>query len=686
MSEEEATDPALGKKRDAGSGEPERVAGRYVVDRLIARGGMASVFKAEQVDLGRPVALKILRPPEPPASTAAFEERFRDEARALAALSHPHIVAVHDFGQTDDGRCFLAMDYIEGKRLSDLLRDGPLPPRRAILLMLQVCGALQYAHQRGVVHRDLKPSNLIVQTGADGTDQVTVVDFGLAKVGGGDTPKRSKAKGKGKHKGKGDAADAEETIQGSPHCMAPEQVKGWDGDARSDVYAIGVLLHRCISGRYPFHGDSPQATLLLHLNEAVPSLSDHVAGAYPDVVVPDGLDAIVARCLAKQPKDRFPDMAMLVATLAPLVGVSPEDYLRGTTLTPADAPTESNEIDDGEPSEALAAVRAAPPVAPGAAAAKGKGKGKGKAAAPKAQAAAKDPPAAPPPPPPATTADRPRPSVALIAALAVGLIGAGVVAGRGAAGMVTSGSERGPVASAATPPPKPPAPTPPARPTPPPASAPPPAAVEAEATPPTPPEPAAVAPPAAPPPQAEPPPAPKPAPAPPPKVEPVPPPKAAPPPKPKAAEPAPVAVNTPAPKAKVIVPTGTSSSGSGSTASSEPSEPPAPLPPPGPSTLKPPPTDGSWAEQRADAFQAYNAGLTAARNGAWAQARGSFFTAQDLLPHPATAFNIALTYEAQGEIRKALHWYRVYGDGSPARAREVSARVRSLEAQALSGG
>lgn len=277
---------------------PRRIAGRYVVDRMIARGGMAVVYLAQHADLRRNVALKILRPPEEDDNPVDFEDRFRLEAQTLAGLDHPNIVTLHDFGELDDGRCFLAMEFVDGPRLSDLVKQGPLPAEHAIRLMMQVCSALRYAHKRGVIHRDLKPSNLLIRTHDDGSEQVKVVDFGLVKL-----------------------TDAEQSmtraglVLGSPHCMSPEQVRGQDVSPATDVYAIGVLLFRTILGQYPFHGSNPAATMMAHLNGSVPTFF----GTAPDVQVPEGLEEIVRRCLEKDPAKRYPSMTELMADLASTV-------------------------------------------------------------------------------------------------------------------------------------------------------------------------------------------------------------------------------------------------------------------------------------------------------------------------------------------------------------------------------
>ncbi|MEN0068308.1 MAG: serine/threonine-protein kinase [Myxococcota bacterium] len=290
--------------RDA-TGEGAVVAGRYKVDRLIARGGMATVFRAHQVGLNRPVALKVLSPPPDPDDSAAFEERFRLEAETLAQFDHPNIVTLYDFGRTSSGQFYLAMEYIDGPRLSDMLKQGPLHAQDLLPLMIQVCMGLRYAHRRGAVHRDLKPSNLLIKIGDDGEQHVKIVDFGLVKL-----------------------TDDDQTITrtglilGSPHCMAPEQVRGVDVDHRADIYAIGVLLFRCLTGEYPFHGANSAATMIAHVNEPAPRMRQII----PGIDLPDGLEDVVEICLQKNPANRFQSMNDVIDHLAVSMDVSPDAF------------------------------------------------------------------------------------------------------------------------------------------------------------------------------------------------------------------------------------------------------------------------------------------------------------------------------------------------------------------------
>lgn len=283
------------------------IAGRYELKRMIARGGMGVVYLAEQIELGRLVALKLLKSHNDPDNNSAFQERFTLEARTLAKLDHPNIVTLFDYGRTEDGRYFLALEYINGPRFTDLVQKGRLEPEHAVRLLLQVCRALRYSHRKNVIHRDLKPSNLLIQVDEDGNEHVKVVDFGLVKVIEDDQSLTQAG-----------------LILGSPHCMAPEQVRGdRDIDHRADIYAMGILLFRSITGTWPFHGDSSTATMIAHINEDMPAFAD----VAPDLMVPPGLEEIVQRCLAKQPIDRYPDIGELMQALQVCIGVSPGEYV-----------------------------------------------------------------------------------------------------------------------------------------------------------------------------------------------------------------------------------------------------------------------------------------------------------------------------------------------------------------------
>lgn len=306
-SEREVTDPLI---------SDSLLDGRYVIVRRLARGGMSVVYLAHHVGLGRPVALKILRPPPEVRHQYDFASWFKAEARTLAGFSHPNVVTLYDFGALGPGGFFLAMEYVDGPSLAELLRRGPLDAAATATYVRQVCKALRYAHQRGVVHCDVKPSNVLLSEDDEGRDLVKVIDFGIAEV------ERA-----GRH-----GADA--PLLGSPHAMAPEQIEGEPVSPATDVYGVGVLLVRCLTGRTPFRGADTRATLALHVEAPIPTLAELAPGR----TFPPALEAVVRRCLQKRPADRFQDMDQLIAALdAASPGVE-DDPTGSLVLTPAERP------------------------------------------------------------------------------------------------------------------------------------------------------------------------------------------------------------------------------------------------------------------------------------------------------------------------------------------------------------
>jgi eukaryotic-like serine/threonine-protein kinase len=255
---------------------PRTFSGRYEVTHLIARGGMAQVYRALDTRLGRHVALKVLFPELSVDRT--FVERFRREAQAAANLSHPNIVAVYDWGE-DEGTYFIAMELITGTSLATELRaEKTLPATRAATIAAQVASALTYAHRHGVVHRDIKPGNVLL------TDegQVKVTDFGIAQ-----------------------AVSTEEgltmagSVMGTAAYFSPEQAEGVVVDGRSDLYSLGVVLYEMLAGRTPFVGDSPVAVASMHVRNAPPQLRDL------NPAVPEALERVTMHALAKSPDDRY---------------------------------------------------------------------------------------------------------------------------------------------------------------------------------------------------------------------------------------------------------------------------------------------------------------------------------------------------------------------------------------------
>ena len=254
--------------------------GPYEILGAIGAGGMGEVYRARDVRLGRDVAIKIL--PEGFATDPDRLARFEREGRAVAALSHPNILAIYDFGR-EGVTAYAVMELLEGQTLRDRLAQGALPPREAIACAVQIAHGLAAAHDKGIAHRDLKPENLFVA--ADG--RVKILDFGLAKLldPGGD-----QMTGAGTSVG---------SVMGTVGYMSPEQVRGQTVDHRADIFALGAVLHEMLSGRGPFHADSAADTMSATLNADPPDLDQLGTG------VPPALARIVQRCLEKRPEARF---------------------------------------------------------------------------------------------------------------------------------------------------------------------------------------------------------------------------------------------------------------------------------------------------------------------------------------------------------------------------------------------
>jgi len=266
--------------------------GGYRVTHLVGVGGMGRVYCAEQVALGRTVAVKVVHP-----SLADEEQtaaRFLNEARAASRLSHPNSVAIFDFGRTDDGRPYIVMEYLRGRDLSRVAADeGPLPLTRLVDVLRQTLAALEEAHALGIVHRDLKPDNIVLEPLRSGLDFVKVVDFGLAKILPSSSTDRAPS-------GPG-ALTRPGLVCGTPEYMSPEQSRGDPLDGRSDLYSVGVVLFELLAGRVPFVADTATKTLLLHLTEAPPDPRD----VAPDRVIPAPFAEVTAKALAKDASDRF---------------------------------------------------------------------------------------------------------------------------------------------------------------------------------------------------------------------------------------------------------------------------------------------------------------------------------------------------------------------------------------------
>jgi len=249
---------------------------RYRVQRLLGKGGMGAVYLADDEVLGELVALKVISSAFA-ADEQAMVARFRREAAAARKVSSPQVIRIHDLGEARPGLLYLSMEYFAGRTLAEVIAQrGVVPIKDAQDILQQVCAGLEAAHQAGVVHRDLKPSNVLVgERGA-----VKLIDFGLATTA------------------VGDGLTATGAILGTPHYMAPEQVRGKPVDARTDVYALGALAYHLVAGRPPFSGDNPIAIGFQHLSETPSPLRELRKEC------PAALDAAVMAALAKAPDDR----------------------------------------------------------------------------------------------------------------------------------------------------------------------------------------------------------------------------------------------------------------------------------------------------------------------------------------------------------------------------------------------
>jgi serine/threonine protein kinase len=282
------------------------LADRYRLERRLGRGGMGSVYFGHHVALGRPVAVKVLDTEDHEWSWAVA--RFMREARLAAKVRHRNIVDVYDFGSTPDGVVYIVMEALFGRDLRAIIRHNRLNWPWTRYLMRQICAGVEAIHRAGVVHRDLKASNCFY---VEHNRIVKVLDFGIAAIErvSNDDPKR--------------------TVVGTPEYMAPEQIRGAPADRRSDVYAGGILLCEMLTGRTPFCGRTAEQVFDLQLHAPPPSLRTLV----PDLIAPPGLDAVLARALAKEPRKRFQSMRELATALDRLESSSPLRRLfsRGNT-------------------------------------------------------------------------------------------------------------------------------------------------------------------------------------------------------------------------------------------------------------------------------------------------------------------------------------------------------------------
>jgi serine/threonine-protein kinase len=291
--------------------------GQYRLKELLGKGAMGEVYLAQHRLLRRPCAVKVIRTDQ--IGSREWMARFEREVQAMAQLTHPNTVEVYDFGCTDDNLFFYAMEYLPGWTLDALVRaHGPLPPGRVVHLLRQVCGALAEAHEKGLIHRDIKPSNILVCERGGVKDVVKLLDFGLVYVQAGEpapggpeplpagvpeSAAQAAARAGGSHMTRAGQ------LLGTPAYMAPEQVRGEQPDARSDIYSLGGVACFLLTGKPPFEGDTLEDLCLSHLYAPAPRLRDQL----PEI--PADLEAIITRCLTKEREARFQHVNDMAAAL-----------------------------------------------------------------------------------------------------------------------------------------------------------------------------------------------------------------------------------------------------------------------------------------------------------------------------------------------------------------------------------
>jgi len=284
-----------------------RELGEYFVFERIGAGSMAEVYKALQPSMDRLVGIKILSPAL--SHDAQFVARFKREVQIVASLEHPHILPVIDFGERE-GTFYLVMRYVGGGTLHDLIEQGPLEPPLALRYLSEIGEALDYAHQQRVVHRDIKPRNVLL----DQQGRPFLADFGLARL-----------------IGAGNITHSGVEMIGTPHYMSPEQARGQPVDGRSDLYALGVMLYQMLTGRVPYEADSTVGIVMKHINSPVPAVTEN----WP--MLPETLNPVVAKAMAKDPDERFQTAQELTQAVAEALGTA---VLAGPVMTrPADGAT-----------------------------------------------------------------------------------------------------------------------------------------------------------------------------------------------------------------------------------------------------------------------------------------------------------------------------------------------------------
>jgi eukaryotic-like serine/threonine-protein kinase len=308
------------------------LADRYHVVKKLGEGGMGQVYLAEHVKMGRKSAIKVLNPSLVYDTDAVA--RFNREAANASRISHPSVCAIYDFGETPEGVIYLAMEFIEGEPLTDVLeREGALPVPRAAAIVVQTAEALQAAHDLGIVHRDLKPDNIMITRARDGTDAVKVVDFGIAKLVGNDASQEVTKTG---------------LVIGTPEFMSPEQLSGDKLDGRSDIYSLGLVFFKMLTGRPAFEAGTVQETMIQRLTEEPLKL----AAARPDLRFPPGLQGTLDSALARSPVERYQSAAKFANDVASVTGLMRRSSPTPMPVTRGDAEDRTRLLD----SRAVAAL------------------------------------------------------------------------------------------------------------------------------------------------------------------------------------------------------------------------------------------------------------------------------------------------------------------------------------------
>ena len=270
------------------------ISDRYRIHELIGSGGSGWVYRATQEPIGRPVAVKVLRTDLPEEDQIHFEARFLREASLAGQLQHPHIVTIHDYGRAPQGFCYLVMEYLEGYTFREVLRRHQVPTKRIMRIFDGITQGLRHAHAKGLVHRDVKPSNVFLLRGDGEEWRPKLMDFGLVREVHSEVTVTEVG-----------------TFLGTPQYIAPEQAMGLPTDARSDVYAVGVMLYRALCGKLPYAATNPAALAYMHVHQPYPPMAERA----PGVDVPQRLEAICERCMKKEPAERYPDAGELLEDL-----------------------------------------------------------------------------------------------------------------------------------------------------------------------------------------------------------------------------------------------------------------------------------------------------------------------------------------------------------------------------------